>query len=118
MPLIPNATITVTRPGAVTYGADGLPVTTAATTLTMSAAVQPLDSWRLMRMPEGLRAEEWIVVIVDDPLQGPRAGGQDPDLINYAGRTWQVHMVDAWPDGLIPQWTAYCYATQTQDDDA
>lgn len=107
--------ITVLRRAAgVTYGTDGLPVRGPLEPVAVRASVQPMDSFRLLRVEEGLRSERWIAVISDQELLTADATlEREPDLILYDGERWQVHMIDAWPDGLIRQWTAYAYARQT-----
>lgn len=114
MPIGRQPLTVLRRSDPVTHGDDGQAVRGPVSEVSVRASVQPVDSFRLQRVPEGLRAERWLVFISSDPLYMASVQlGREPDIILFEGERWQVQQVDAWPTGLIKQWTAYAYAPQT-----
>jgi hypothetical protein len=107
--------ITRIRPGAVTW-AGGLPVRAPETSSTIRASVQPVDSWTLQRVEEGLRGKRWLRVMSSQELRCASVEqGIEPDILVIDGLRYQVHMVDAWPQGLIPHWAADVYAQEADE---
>lgn len=97
--------ITVLRRGAVTYpqtGANrGLPVAVAPVTLSISAAVQPLNGRELMRAPEGLRSLRSIKLYADrtTPLRTAQVvGTEQADVVVYDGTQFMVFSVESHDD--------------------
>lgn len=104
MPLVNPEPYSVERHGTVTY-VDGLPVRTPPSTITIMANYQPMSGYRLMRMPEGLRAQQWITIWSDTELRTAQTAGDEADVfIDEKGVKYQVHNGKPWrPEALIPQ---------------
>ena len=95
-----NATITITRR---TESPRLLGRTQPPTTATVSAkaSVQPTSGRDLQRLPEGKNTQDLISIWTLEPLQlGDIGQGILPDLITYAGSTYEVEHLEPWTNHL------------------
>ena len=60
--MLATNTITVSRPAANSYDANGVAVARTFSTFDAAAAVQPVRGRDLARMPEGLRGSEMVAI--------------------------------------------------------
>lgn len=91
-----TGTYTVTRPGAVEFDTTpGKPTEGAASTFTISAAVQPVSGRDLQRLPEGFRAESARTLYTQGTLRMEPA----PDIVAIEGASWQVEAIEPWAAG-------------------
>lgn len=96
------STYTVTRQSASAYGDDGVLDAPTTSTVTIRACVQPVTGRELQRLPEGLRTRELLSVWTATQLF-TQGAGQDPDLLDIDGDTWEVQTVERW-DTLGAYW--------------
>jgi hypothetical protein len=82
-------TVTRTATGTKVKGryTEGTP-----TTFEISAVVQPLGGRELLRLPEGEKTRERLVVFTTTPL----FSGDVPDKLSIGADTWQVENVEDW----------------------
>ena len=95
-----NTTITITnRTESPRLLGRTQPPTTA--TVSAKASVQPTSGRDLQRLPEGKNTQDLISVWTLEPLQlGDVGAGILPDLITYAGSTYEVEHVEPWVNHL------------------
>lgn len=101
---------TVIRRGKPTY-VKGVPISSddpdsssSPTTFCISASVQPLSQSDLVRELAGLRATHGVRIfahreIILNTVEDSQAGnnpGQEPDILVYEGREYQIHRRDPW----------------------
>ena len=80
------------RYGLSAYGVDGRFVQGSAALTPIVASIQSPTPAQVMRMPEGLRTEDTVVVYTATPLlTGPKA-----DRIVYGGQTYEVRSIFDW----------------------
>lgn len=85
----------------------------ALTSSTLSAAVQPAGPRDLLKLPEGERTEEAIVLFTQQALIASEVPGQlESDRIVYAGRTYRVRAVEDW---TAQAQYAYAIATRVSE---
>lgn len=84
----------VSRPGPTTYtnGRRDPPTTTA---FELRALVHNVSGRALDRLPEGLRTKEAIAIFSTVELKTSSSAGE-PDVVTYAGNTYQVDVCDRW----------------------
>jgi hypothetical protein len=95
-----NTTITITHR---TESPRLLGRTQPPTTVVVSAkaSVQPTSGRDLQRLPEGKGTQDLISVWTLEPLQlGDVGAGILPDLITYAGSTYEVEHLEPWTNHL------------------
>lgn len=91
-----TGTYTVTRASGPGTYVEGVYVPTGTAPVSISAAIVPLlGGPQLLRLPEGKRSIDAIEVFTATALQ-VEAPDQEPDVISYQGRSWQVDVVDDW----------------------
>lgn len=89
-----TGTYTVTRRDLGTY-AMGRAAAATPSTFSTKLVVQPVDGNTLMRLPEGMRAEEIRAVWSPVELRTQSAAGQ-PDSISIDGDDWEVQSLNGW----------------------
>lgn len=115
IPLLGAATYTITRPGAATYGADGLLAPAASSSVTIHASIQPMSQRQLQRAPEGVRASKGIRIFAQlSPDIQTADILQLADLITYEGTVYQVRLVNPFNALMpLPHIDAEAYASET-----
>lgn len=86
---------TLKRPGAVSY-VNGLAVAGATSSSTIAAVVTPLTGRELLRLPEGDRDKERLLVLSRSEMRTTGVGGK-ADLITINGEDYEVSSVEPWP---------------------
>jgi hypothetical protein len=97
-----GAAATVTRhlKATVTTG-RGTPG--ASSSVSIVAAAVPLSGRDLMRLPEGRRSEERLIVFTTTQLYtGEQNATYEADQVAVQGRTWEVESVETWVGALVP----------------
>lgn len=92
-----GATYTVTRykaRGTTDGEADKLRI---ETTLTITAAIQPASGRDLLRLEEGLRLSEVIVIWASTALR-VLDGPKPPDTLVYQDETYQLEAIERWQE--------------------
>ena len=86
----------VTRPGVTTY-VNGRPAQGMAATFSIDAHVQPASGRELLRLPEGERSGEHILIFTTILLRTTDAAtGRSADRITYQNRTYEIEAVEDW----------------------
>lgn len=67
------------------------------TTITIVAAIQPASGRDLLRLEEGQRLSEVIVLWTKTPLYSHRQG-YPPDTLVYKGEVYQIESIERWDD--------------------
>ncbi len=95
-----SATYTVTRFSPGSYGADaedGRYRFGATHTFRVRASIQPLTGEELLRLPEGERTRERIVVFTARRLKtATQAEAASADRVEYQGNQFEVESVESW----------------------
>lgn len=103
MPVLPVAavisalasgTYTVTRYGAGSY-VEGEHTEGTASTFDIKASVQPMSGRELMKLPEGERTQDNLVVLTASELR-TREGTAQADRLSIDGATYEVLGVEDW----------------------
>lgn len=92
------AAITVERPTAGTFSADGYFAPGAGTlTLAMDAAVMPARAEEMEALPENERTREGILIFTLEALRVSSVSARtQADIVTWAGRKWVVASVEDW----------------------
>lgn len=114
--IFPTGTYTVTRTEAGEYDEHGRYTDGDMSTFSLVADVQPVEGRELKDLPEGLRAEETLVVYCATELRALKAAvpdasspdipGNVPDLIEIDGEQWRVVRVQRFRV-LANRWRAW-----------
>lgn len=114
LPLLGSQTITRKRRGTQTWGADGRP-SSAETSSTLTASVQPATGRDLEQLPEGERHKDGVKAYVapGSLRTADQHGGTAADLITVDGVDYEVQQVKAYSLGPIPHDRAL--ATRVQE---
>ena len=96
LPDFKTGTYVVTRTLAATF-TNGRAVPNVQTTFNVDATVFPSGAGELLRLEEGERTRESLVVITTGSLRDG-GGGYEPDVIAIHGHTYQVANVEDWTD--------------------
>jgi hypothetical protein len=84
----------VRRSGAVTW-VHGVATPAVGSSFNITALVTPLGGKELMRLPEGDRDKERLVVITKTELRSVGTGGK-PDVVEIGSASYEVSSVEAW----------------------
>lgn len=100
-----EATRIRTAPGSYVNGVwtEGIQSST-----TILINIQPIRGYELMSMPESDRSREWVKFYTTEDIQGIKEGSlsgaatpQNPDLIVWDGRTFEVSRVSTYKMGVL-----------------
>ncbi len=92
-----GTTYSVTRTAAGS-NATGVYTPGSASTLSITASVQPITGEDVKRLPEGVSTEGLIKLWTTTALKTPRdvSGSSGGDTISFSGRTYMVESVSDW----------------------
>lgn len=96
----PGVLLSVTRGTPPTQDGNGRAVPGSTSTVSVWASVQPVNGQELLRLPESLRTREVVKVFTRTAalLTEDEATGQPADTFAWNGNTYQVNVVETWPN--------------------
>lgn len=103
--------VVVKRQAAGFYDANGRWQEGTTSQLTMMASVQPLKVSEMQALPEGRRSSSAVKVYTDTLLlraeeETAAAPAQNPDIITWQSRTYEVVDCLIYQSGIIPHYKA------------
>jgi len=106
--LLTNETVTIRRYGAGSYS-DGYYTRPPATTVSIRAAIQPLDGRELLQLPEGDRLKDHRVIF-------SRSYIQPGDIVEYMDTLYEIVEVEDWSRYCIFHYRAIMRRLDIQDE--
>lgn len=95
-----QVTVSVTRYGQATLDRGQFTQSTTSFNIT-DANIQPADQSDIIRLPEGQREMDTLVIFTATPLYGVTSGRSKADRIDYNGKTYEVYSVSTYSMGVL-----------------